>query len=82
MPIQQSDLDTALTGTRTLHDKCVELLTFVNTVDALSKAGWTTTQVVGGVTITQSIDGPTQDLLTARYTSLKAELAEIYGALP
>lgn len=82
MPIQQNDLDKALTGSKAVLEKAVELMSFVKTVSDLSLAGWATTQVVGGVTITQSIDGATQDLLTARYTSLKDELAAVYATLP
>lgn len=82
MPIQQSDLDNALTGSRTLRDKAIELVVFLVTVDKLMSDGWITTQVLSGVTITQTVDEATQLLLIARYTSLKNELAAIYATLP
>lgn len=82
MPIQPADLDAALTGSKTLRDKAIELVAFLVAIDKLMNDGWITTQVLSGVTVTQTIDESTQLLLIARYASLKTELVTIYGTLP
>lgn len=78
----QQQIKAAVAISQQLQAQAAAFAEFCKRVDGLASVNWTFSQNIGGIQVQTVVDAQSQADLSAQYTTLKANLAALFGTLP